>query len=311
MVSGGEGSAFTAALVADRYGTANLRLLFTDTLAEDTDLYRFLIETVFAIFDRRAPPELVAAARAIPEWHENRFGRRELLRGLATQATAALPNFTWVQVGLDPWEVYKKERFLGNSLRDPCSKILKRIPADRWLATNCDPDRTIVYVGIDWTEVHRFDDGHGHGIRPRQAKAGWVYEAPMCEPPYPTKSDLATWLRGVGVERPRLTKEGFAHNNCSSHCCKAGQGHRARQLRIHPERFAFDSEQEEDVRVYLGRDVTMLTDRSGDGKKKPLTLAALKARIEAGQKVDETEIGGCGCFIDADLEGHREPVDQA
>ncbi len=296
MVSGGEGSAFTACLAAREHGIDNLRLLFTDTLAEDTDLYRFLIETTFAVFGHTAPRDLVDRARAIPEWHQDRFGRRRPLFDLARDATLALPQLAWISHGMDPWEVYVKERFLGNSSFDPCSKILKRQMADRWLDKNSDPASALVYVGIDWTEIHRFDDGHGGGLRPRRAADGWRYAAPMCDPPYPSKSDAIVWLHELGIERPRLTREGFAHNNCASHCCKAGQGHRAHQLRVHPERYAFDEEREEECRALLG-DVAMLTDRSGDGIKKPLTLRVLRERIEAGAQIDMFEIGGCGCFV--------------
>ncbi len=111
MVSGGEGSAFAACLAAREHGIDRLRLLFTDTLAEDTDLYRFLIETTFAVFARRAPGELVARARAVPEWHEDRYGRRGPLDAPRLDVTTALPQLSWISRGLDPWEVYVKERF--------------------------------------------------------------------------------------------------------------------------------------------------------------------------------------------------------
>lgn len=297
MVSGGEGSAFTAHLAMQRHG--RLRSLFTDTLAEDTDLYRFLIETVFAVAGRVAPRGLVERARRIPEWHEDRFGRRAPLAELRRDVTEQLPGFSWVAQGMDPWEIYMKERFLGNSSVDPCSKILKRQASARWLVANCIAEETLVYVGIDWTEIHRFDDGKGGGLRPRRAADGWRYAAPMCEPPFLSRSDAAAWVRSLGIERPRLTREGFAHNNCATHCCKAGQGHRAHQLRVHPERYAFDEAREEEARALLG-DVSMMTDRSGDGEKKPLTMRSLRERIERGQQPDMFDIGGCGCFIDSE-----------
>lgn len=42
--SGGKGSWAAAKLVAQRYGTEHLTLLFADTLMEDWDLYRFIEE---------------------------------------------------------------------------------------------------------------------------------------------------------------------------------------------------------------------------------------------------------------------------
>jgi 3'-phosphoadenosine 5'-phosphosulfate sulfotransferase (PAPS reductase)/FAD synthetase len=44
MFSGGIGSWAAAKRVAERHGTSTLTLLFTDTLIEDADLYRFLVD---------------------------------------------------------------------------------------------------------------------------------------------------------------------------------------------------------------------------------------------------------------------------
>ncbi len=43
--SGGLGSFFAAKRVIDQHGTDNTTLLFTDTMTEDEDLYRFLDDT--------------------------------------------------------------------------------------------------------------------------------------------------------------------------------------------------------------------------------------------------------------------------
>jgi hypothetical protein len=40
----------------------------------------------------------------------------------------------------------------------------------------------------------------------------------------------------------------------------------------------------------------MMTDRTGNGVKKPLTMRTLRLRIEAGEQADMFDIGGCGCF---------------
>lgn len=115
MFSGGIASWATARRVADQHGTADLTLLFTDTLAEDADLYRFLDDA--------------AAEIGVP--------------------------VTRVADGRTPWEVFHDERRLGSNQVAPCSKILKQRVARRWLTDNADPSETMVYVGIDWTETHR------------------------------------------------------------------------------------------------------------------------------------------------------------
>jgi hypothetical protein len=251
MFSGGIGSWAAARRVVECNGTANLTLLFTDTLMEDEDLYRFLDEA--------------AANIGVP--------------------------VTRITEGRTPWQVFFDERFLGNSRIDPCSKILKRQMADRWLRENCDPLATRVYVGIDWTEAHRFTR-----LRDRRAGSGWTYEAPVTLPPYVMKTGLLRHLRESGIEPPRLYAMGFAHNNCGGFCVKAGQ-HFALLLRQMPERYAYHEQKEQEIRALLG-DVSIMTDRRGDGVKKPLTMLALRERIEAGQQPDMFDIGGCGCFVD-------------
>lgn len=246
MFSGGIGSWAAARRVPDPK-----TLLFTDTLIEDADLYRFLGQ---------------AAANV----------GGELVR---------------IAEGRTPWQVYHDRKFLGNSRRDPCSEILKRKPADKWLRENCDPADTTVYIGIDWTEAHRYT-----ALRDLRASKGWTYKAPLCEPPFIMKADMLRDLKAEGIDPPRLYSEGFSHNNCGGFCCKAGQGQFANLLRVKPLLYAVHEAEEQTLRAYLGKDVSMMTDRRGDGKKKPLTMQTLRLRIEAGEQIDAFDIGGCGCF---------------
>ena len=253
MCSGGIGSWAAGKRIAERRGTENLILLFCDTLIEDPDLYRFLDEAAANIGGK-----LVKIAD-----------------------------------GRTPWQVFRDERFLGNSSVDPCSKILKRQLSDRWLRENCDPANTVCYVGIDWTERHRFTR-----LRDLRDAQGWRYEAPMCEPPYMLKPDMLAWARREGLRPSRAYAQGFSHDNCGGGCIKAGQGAFALLLRERPQVFAEWEDKEAEMRAFLGADVSILTDRSGDGKKKPLTLRALRERIQQGRQVDLFDIGGCGCFSD-------------
>jgi len=252
MFSGGVGSWAAAKRVAARHGTENLTLLFTDTKIEDEDLYRFIGEAA---------------------------------------ANVGAPLVT-IADGRDPWQVFFDVRFLGNSKVDPCSKILKRKLADRWLAEHCDPSSTTVYVGIDWTEEHRYA-----ALKVR--KLPWRYEAPMCEPPYMMKSGMLGWLRNEGIEPPRLYAMGFAHNNCGGFCIKAGHAHFKNLLDWMPDRYAYHEGKEQEIRAVLG-DVSILTDRSGGGGKRTLTLQQFRERVQAGEPIDGLDWGGCGCFSESD-----------
>lgn len=292
-LSGGAGSWAGGRRVAERHGTADLTFLFTDTLLEDTDLYRFLIEGACNIMGEPAPLDLVQAASALPEFHEDETGRIAGLADLRARCAERLPFLAWIAEGRDPWTVFFAERFLGNSRADPCSKILKREPSDQWLARQCDPRETTVYVGVDWSEKHRYER-----LRDRRLIDGWRYEAPLCEPPYVSKVDVFAALRSHGIRRPRLYGFGLEHNNCGGGCVKAGQAHWLRVYHALPAVFAWWEAKEQAIRDFLGKDVSILTDRSGDGHKKPLTLAALRSRIENNGQIDMFDVGGCGCYSD-------------
>ena len=91
--SGGLGSWAAAKRVAEQHGTDNLILVFTDTLMEDPDLYRFLIE---------------AAADVGGE-------------------------LVWLKDGRNPWQVFRDVKYMGNTRIAHCSKELKSKPFEKWL----------------------------------------------------------------------------------------------------------------------------------------------------------------------------------
>jgi len=268
MFSGGIGSWAAAKMVAATFGTENLYLLFTDVkgdaesphIGEDEDTYRFLKDAV-----------------------ENIGGK-----------------YIYINESKDIWEVFKEKKFLGNSRLAHCSFELKQKPARKWLNENCDPNDTIVYVGIDWTEIHRL---------PAIVKNYKPYTAvaPLAEPYYHTedkmyydKQELIEWAKSEGLEPPRLYSLGFSHNNCGGGCVRAGQGQFKKLLEIMPERFAMWEAKEQEIIKHIGKDVSILTDMK-DGVKRPLPLIELRRRVEdQPQLVDELDIGGCGCFFEED-----------
>ncbi len=252
MFSGGVGSWAAGRRVVDEHGTADVTLLFTDTLIEDEDLYRFLDD---AARDLGVPVTRIAEGRT-------------------------------------PWDVFFDVKFLGNSQIDPCSRILKREMAERWLKEHCDPLDTQVYVGIDWTEQHRYTT-----LAERHAGKGWTYLAPLCDPPLTMKLQMIDALRARGIAPPRLYRMGFSHNNCGGFCIKGGHGHFALLLQHMPERYRYHEAKEQEIREYLGKDVSILADRVEGGPKKPLTLKAFRERVEAGFEFDRFDLGACNCFV--------------
>lgn len=297
-ISGGVGSYSAARRYVDQHGSEGLELLFTDTLCEDQDAYRFLIAGAANLYGIELPEGFLPAIEDFPAW-EDRTAYKAFVLGLAARTMMLIPQFHWLADGRDVWDVYEAERFLGNSRADPCSKILKRQLADRWLEDNCDPSSTEVIVGIDYEEVERFEGRiekgkHVPGLRERMAEKGWTFIAPLCDHPLLSWKMRQDRLTAEGLWLPRLNALGFAHNNCGGFCCKGGQGHWKLMLRKFPERYAYAERREQEIRELLG-DVSMLTDRRGDGIKKPLTLQSLRTRDLS--PVEAAEMGGCRCFF--------------
>jgi hypothetical protein len=309
--SGGVGSWAAARRVIARYGRSNVVLLFADTLGEDADLYRFLIEAAANLTGRAGLGEVSSlaalGANTPPVWE--RDARKVHLSSLRAQAMRVIPQLLWLADGRDIWDVFTQHRFLGNSLLTKCTSELKAKVCDDWLSANCDPRTTRSYVGIDWTEDHRYyGDTFANLVEKRKRKRrglrrvrlefGWRYRAPMLSAPYLTKDMMLDELRAAGIQPPRLYAMGFAHNNCGGICVKAGIGHYALLYRQQPEVFAHAERQENELRALLGN-VSMLRDRVG-GTSMRLPLTMLRHRIEAGDSVDLFDIGGCGCFTDTE-----------
>jgi hypothetical protein len=308
LFSGGGGSYRATKLDKKAYPDAPRRLVFTDTLYEDADLYRFLIEAAADVLGRKLSWSISAddfpdyrviedvpieEYRGNPEW-------RDFLADLRERTASDLPELIWLVEGRDPWEVYRDERMVGNSLKDPCSKFIKRNRLDAWRKAACIGARDTFIVGIGEHEKHRFDDGQGGALGPRMKAAGWHYEAPLIGQP---ELNPGLWMASARIAPPRLYALGYQHNNCGGMCCKAGHAHWQNRARVHPERFAYDAMMERKVRNYLGKPAaTMLNDRRGDKQKKPLSLDAFADRLAAQPEVNydyEPGSSGCGCMVEA------------
>lgn len=247
--SGGVASYISAKRLVNKYGRDAVTLLFTDTKYEHEDLYRFLDET------------------------------------------AAFLNATLVKTaeGRNPWQVFKDTKYLGNSRIDPCSRILKREQAKKWVNENCSPSTHSLYLGYAQDERHRLE-------RSQKFWAPYSVDSPLMWENNMTKQDMLTECRLDGIEPPELYSLGFPHNNCGGFCIKAGHAHFLHLLRVLPEKYAEVEAHEEELRAQLG-DVAILRDRSG-GVVKPLPLKVLRQKNR--QDCEFTSWGGCGCFGDTE-----------
>lgn len=290
--SGGICSFCAAERVVKKFGVNATTLLFADTLMEDWDNYRFLIEGAAHLAGQPCPDYLIERCAQLPSLNRPADRKAHLLQ-LAADAMREIPLLTWITEGRNIYEVFRDERFLGNSRVDPCSKILKREFLDKWCQENA-PD-AIRYFGLDWTEMDRFER-----LQARFLEKGVPHEkiqAPMMWRPLVDKPDMLLRMRVVKIVPPRMYSEGFAHANCSGACIKSGQAQFRLLLETRPEEYAYHEKEEFKMRRFLRKNVAILRDRRG-GESKPLTLEDFRKRIEAGAEHDRHDWGGCGCAID-------------
>ena len=264
-LSGGACSFWTADRVANRYGTADLTLLFADTLIEDKQLYE------------------------LNEWTAEYFG---------------VP-ITRVSRELTPWELFRREGIIANSRLPVCSVMLKREPLNEWHAQNLTPRNSLfgeadtIYVGLDWTEINRLNDLRA-ALPQWQIEAPmcewpplWEKQKMLCE-----LERLVGWL-------PDAYKQGFPHFNCGKRCVRAGITHFVHLYSVDPQAFLeWEEEERKTIQVLTERGTSsagfsVLKDRRG-GEVKPLTFRQLRERIEAGDPtLPKDDWGGCGCGVEA------------
>jgi hypothetical protein len=181
---------------------------------------------------------------------------------------------TIVEDGRTPWELFRDVRYLGNDRLAVCTRHLKQIPCRRWMERHAPPETSVAYVGIEPTKKDR----------PRVPAivrnwAPWRVEFPLLDGPDCAKSKLLDQLRALGLRPPRLYELGFEHNNCGGACVRAGQRQWKHLLHTLPERYAHAEQQEEGIRTFLGKDVSILRQQR-EGVSQRLTLAELRRREE-------------------------------
>lgn len=291
--SGGLSSWMTSQRVIEEYGTKNLILVFTDTLIEDEDLYRFLLETSQEIFNIDQS-ELIEEVKKIPPiTHKTMDDRKEFLRELAKKTNDLNKNFIWLSDGRDPWDVFRDERWIGNSQIAHCSHKLKQEMSERWIKDNYKPDECVLYLGIDWMEEHRVK-------KPVRKWDPYQVKFPMVDPPFLTKIDIIKELEKLNINVPRIYGMDFDHNNCSGFCVRGGQGHFVNLLEKNRPLFLYHEQKEQEMREFLGRDDVAILRRQRNKVRKAFPLRELRLEYEErnGEGIDKDDIGGCGCFVD-------------
>lgn len=271
LYSGGEGSLATALVCAELYSHHEKILYFNDTKTEDPDLYRYLEETVKVLTEE--------------------YGY----------------SFLEDSDGRDVWQVQKDAKFLANNRRDTCSQNLKRKRSQKWTKNHLTQS-DIVAIGIDWSEVHRYE----------KALKNWEYVtfiAPLCDlnedytPKNNKRAILDSFYQKYQIERPRLYSLGFAHNNCGGFCVKAGLGQFKLLWEKLPNVYLYHENQQEEAFKVVGR--YPFLSKTVNKTRYYISMQEYREFLQTGKLYSEgkliytgnlteeetQEYGGCGCAI--------------
>lgn len=199
-------------------------------------------------------------------------------------------RWTVLADGRTPMQVGRDARVVPNNRMAVCSRVLKRDILRAHIEETYDPAETVIHLGFDWTEPHRL----AASIEPWKP---WKISAVLMDPPYAHKSLLLTQWADRGIQPPRLYSYGFSHANCGGACVRGGQAQWQLLLQVNRPRFLEWEADENQTREMLGKDVSILRDRTG-GTLKPLPLTLFRTRLEANESLfDADDWGACGCFV--------------
>ncbi|WP_288080832.1 hypothetical protein [Faecalibaculum rodentium] len=263
MYSGGASSAFVAYHMVKQYGRENCILLFTDTLWEDEDNYRFMEDTAEYI--------------GVP--------------------------LTYVVDGRTPEDIFFETKYLGNARLARCSVELKVRQTLMFLEKlrteqNLEP---ILYFGIGPHETHRAynlrDFYADMPLEPVECRFPLIET--FTEEPDVRRIITEEW----GIRLPRMYDLGFTHANCGGRCVRGGFAHYAQLYKTWPERYALQEEMEEKFRNQQKKNVSILKRGSHPYTLKQLREHFetdpdyLEKLLSMNINMDKEDLQGAPCFI--------------
>lgn len=170
----------------------------------------------------------------------------------------------------DIWDVFFKERMLGSSMRDPCSRWMKRKVIRDWQESHFGRINVITVLGLNWQEAGRINE-----FTAVFGDACWF---PCCEEPHVTYEQIDAELAARGIAPPRIHGEGFAHNNCGGFCVKMGMYQCYLLWKFRLKRWMFAEEMEQEFLAFVGRTDISIFRRNNEN----ITMRALRLLFEGG-----------------------------
>lgn len=209
----------------------------------------------------------------------------------------ALDEFTGLSTlhlrrGLNLWQVADSKKFMPNNMVDSCSDYLKRKLFYEALKVIDPAKQAKLVFGFTADEVGRIKK-----LEAALATRGYTAIFPLLDDPEIFSADALVMIQRAGLPIPALYSAGFDHNNCGGFCFKAGQKQFAQLYKYNKSLYLYHAMQELRFQLeYGGSKATILRDRRGK-KNTPLSLLEFAARLDAGQPIDEYDIGyACDCM---------------
>lgn len=195
-----------------------------------------------------------------------------------------------VSDGRTPWEVFVDKKYIGNTRIAHCSQVLKTEQIKNWLSKNSKISDPLV-LGMDWSEQDRIERAQKNWA-PRPV-ISLINEFKFWRPHWDKK------FEEYNLEKPRLYKQGFPHNNCGGFCVRAGLKQFATLLESNPERFEYHEKEEQKAIQKIGPTARPFLRHTPEGERRYLTLRQFREDYEQGKlKPKPFDYGGCGCFTD-------------
>lgn len=186
----------------------------------------------------------------------------------------------------DIWDVFFKERMLGSSQRDPCSRWLKRKVINEWKVSHLGRINVMTVLGLGWQEAGRISE-----FTEIFGDQCWF---PLCEEPFVTNDNIVEELAARGIQRPVIYGEGFSHNNCGGFCVKMGLYQCYLLWKFRLKRWIFAEEKEEEFLAFLGRNDISIFRRDNQ----PITMRALRGLFENGWRPKKRRSHSCAsCML--------------
>ena len=197
-------------------------------------------------------------------------------------------DITVLREGRDPYQVSKDKDIIPNQKIAPCTFKLK---IDIFAKYVEDLKPATIYIGYDFTELHRFDD-----TKNNWNNLGFEVQFPLMWEPQEYRPYKQVCREDWEIEPPKMYELGYTHANCGGCCVKQGIGDWMRTLINYPDLYQKAENWELKMRQHpVRKDYALLRDQR-NGKVRAMTLLELRQRYESDRSMQPDLFDfGSGC----------------